>query len=205
VRHVQQTILGQFVNVSTCPACGGMGKTIQNPCKTCGGDGRVSHSDTLAVNVPAGVANGNFIPLRGMGDAGPRGGLPGDLIVLIEEKPHPIFERDGRDLHVEVPVHFSTAVLGGKVEAPSLDGAPLFVDVPPGTPSGSVLRVRGHGLPGLRGSGRGDVMVRLVIWVPSRVSGEDRKLLEDLRRLESLKPPRPGKTIFERVKDAFGG
>jgi molecular chaperone DnaJ len=205
VRHVQQSIFGQFVNVATCPACGGAGRTLKNPCKTCGGDGRVSHSDTIAVDVPPGVGNGNFIPLRGLGDAGPRGGQAGDLIVLIEEQPHPIFERDGRDLHVEVPVHIATAVLGGKAETPSLGGEALLVDVPAGTASGTVLRVRGRGLPGLRGGGRGDLMVRVVIWVPDRVSSEDRKLIEGLRQAESLKPPKPGKTIFDRVKDAFGG
>ena len=205
VRHVQQSIFGQFVNVATCPACGGAGKTMSKPCKTCGGDGRVSHSDTIAVDVPPGVGNGNFIPLRGLGDAGPRGGPEGDLIVLIEEKEHPLFERDGRDLHIEVPVHFATAVLGGKAETPSLEGEALLVDVPSGTASGTVLRVRGRGLPGLRGGGRGDLLVRVVIWVPDRVSAEDRKLLEELRRSESLKPPKPGKTIFDRVKDAFGG
>jgi molecular chaperone DnaJ len=205
VRHVQQTFLGQFVNVATCPACGGAGRTLRNPCKTCSGEGRVSHTDTIAVDVPAGVGSGNFIQLRGMGDAGPRGGPPGDLIVLIEEKPHPVFERDGRDLHVDVPVHFTTAVLGGRIETPSLDGQPGSVEVPAGSPSGSVLRVRGQGLPGLRGAGRGDLLARVVIWVPNRVSVEDRKLLEDLRRSESLRPPKPGKSVFERVKDAFGG
>ncbi len=205
IRQVQQSIFGQFVNVATCPACGGAGQTLRNPCKSCSGEGRVSHSDTIAVDVPPGVANGNFIPLRGMGDAGPRGGPAGDLIVLIEEKPHAVFERDGRDLHLDVPVHFATAVLGGKVETPSLEGEPLLVDVPSGTASGSVLRVRGRGLPGLRGAGRGDLMLRLLIWVPDRVSAEDRKLLEALRGAESLKPPRPAKTIIERVKDALGG
>jgi len=155
--------------------------------------------------VPAGVADGNFIPLRGLGDAGPREGPAGDLIVLIEEKEHPLFERDGRDLHIEVPVHFATAVLGGKAETPSLEGEALLVDVPSGTASGTVLRVRGRGLPGLRGGGRGDLLVRVVIWVPDRVSAEDRKLLEELRRSESLKPPKPGNTFFNRVKDAFGG
>jgi molecular chaperone DnaJ len=205
VRHVQQSIFGQFVNVATCPACGGAGKTLRNPCKTCGGDGRVSHTDTIAVDVPPGVGNGNFIPLRGMGDAGPRGGPAGDLIVVIEEKEHAIFDRDGRDLHVDVPVHYATAVLGGKAEVPSLDGEAFTMDVPAGTASGSVLRVRGRGLPGLRGGGRGDLMVRVVIWVPGRVSSEDKKLLEQLRRSDSLKPPKPAKSIIDRVKDAFGG
>ena len=105
VRHVQQSIFGQFVNVATCPSCDGRGRVLRNPCKACGGDGRVSHTDTIAVDVPPGVGNGNFIPLRGMGDAGPRGGPAGDLIVLLEEKEHEVFARDGRDLYVDVPVH----------------------------------------------------------------------------------------------------
>ncbi len=205
VRHVQQTFLGQFVNVATCPACGGDGHVLREPCKTCEGDGRVSATDTIAVKVPPGVTNGNFIPLRGMGDAGPRGGSPGDLIVLIEEKPHPVFERDGDDLKIEVPVQFSTAVLGGKVEVPTLAAGPVNLEVPAGTPSGRVLRVRGKGLPALRGGGHGDLMARVRIWVPGKVSGEERRLLEELRRAESLKPPKPGRTLFERVKDAFGG
>jgi molecular chaperone DnaJ len=205
VRHVQNSVFGQFVNVSPCPACGGEGRTMRTPCKACGGDGRVSETDTIAVKVPAGVASGNFIPLRGIGDAGPRGGPAGDLIVLIEEKAHPVFERDGDDLRIDVPVHFATAVLGGKVEVPALDGGAVNLDVPAGTPSGRVLRLRGRGLPVLRGGGHGDLLARLLIWVPGKVSGEERRLLEDLRRAESLKPPRPGRTLFERVKDVLGG
>src|SRR5207249_354489 len=132
--------------------------------------------------------------LRACGDCGPRGGPAGDLIVLIEEKPHAVFERDGRDLHIDVPVHFATAVLGGKAETPSLEGEALLVEIPSGTASGTVLRVRGRGLPGLRGGGRGDLQVRVMIWVPDRVSAEDKRLLEELRRSESLKPPKPGRT-----------
>jgi molecular chaperone DnaJ len=164
----------------------------------------VSETDTLAVKVPRGVASGNFIPLRGMGDAGPRGGPPGDLIVLIEEKPHPVFDRDGDDLRVDLPVSFVTAVLGGKAEVPLIDGTSTTLNVAAGTASGHVVRLRGKGLPSLRG-GTGDLLVRLRVWVPSRVSGEDRRLLEQLGRSEGLKPPGPSKSIFERVKDAFGG
>jgi molecular chaperone DnaJ len=204
VRRVQQSFFGQFVNISTCPRCGGEGRTFQEPCKTCGGDGCVSESDTLAVKVPPGVASGNFIPLRGMGDAGPHGGPAGDLIVWIEEKSHPVFDREGDDLRVDVPISFTTAALGGRIEVPVLDGAPAAVQVPAGTPTGYVMRLRGRGLPGLHG-GRGDMLARLVIWVPDRLSSSDRKLLEELNRSEGFKPPRPGKTLFERVKDAFAG
>jgi molecular chaperone DnaJ len=204
VRRVQQSIFGQFVNVSTCPRCSGEGRVVRERCRTCGGEGRLSETDTIAVKVPRGVASGNFIPLRGMGDAGPRGGPTGDLIVLIEEKPHPVFYRDGDDLHVDLPVSFVTVTLGGKVELPLLDGTSAQVSVSAGTPPGQILRLRGKGLPSLRG-GTGDLLARLVVWVPTRLSSEERRLLEQLGRSEGLKPPGPSKSLFERVKESFGG
>jgi len=204
VRRVQQSIFGQFVNIGTCPRCGGEGRTIANRCATCGGDGRVSETETLSVKVPAGVAEGNFIPLRGMGDAGPRGGPPGDLVVLIEEKAHPVFVRDGDHLRIEVPVSFATAALGGPVDLPTVGGGTVRLDVPAGTAGGQVLRLRGKGLPGLHG-GRGDMLATVVVWVPSRLGAAERKLLEQLREAPGLQPPRPGKSIFERARDAFAG
>jgi molecular chaperone DnaJ len=203
VRHVQQSIFGQFVNVSTCPRCEGEGRVVRQRCKACGGEGRVSETETISVKVPAGVATGNFIPLRGLGDAGPRGGPAGDLIVLIEEKPHPLFTRDGDDLHLELPLAFPALALGGRIEVPTLSGeAPL--EVPAGTPTGTVLRVRGRGLPGLRG-GQGDLLVRVQVHVPGRLNGAEKKLLEELRRSENLRPPKPGRTPFDKVRDAFSG
>jgi molecular chaperone DnaJ len=204
VRRVQQSIFGQFVNVSACPECGGEGRVVRERCRACDGEGRISEADTIAVKVPRGVASGNFIPLRGMGDAGPRGGPAGDLIVLIEEKPHPVFDRDGDELHVDVPVSFVTAALGGKVEVPLVDGSLSALTVAAGTPSGHVARLRGKGLPALRG-GTGDLLARLVVWVPPRLGAEERKLLEQLGRLEGFKSPAASKSLFERVKDAFGG
>ena len=204
VRRVQQTMFGQFVNVSACSRCDGEGSTVSEPCKTCGGDGRVSESETVAVKVPAGVANGNYIPLRGLGDAGRRGAPPGDLIVLIEEKEHDVFERRGDDLYVELPVNFPTLALGGRVEVPTLADAAHALDVSAGTPSGHVSRVRGKGLTGLRG-GRGDLYVRLMVWVPPKLPGAEKKLLEDLRKSEAMKAPRAARSVFERVRDSFGG
>ncbi len=154
--------------------------------------------------MPAGVASGNFIPLRGMGDAGPRGGPAGDLVVLIEEKPHAVFDRDGDDLRVDMPVGFPLLALGGKVDVPLVDGGRATVSVPGGTPSGHVVRLRGKGLPSLRG-GTGDLLVRLLVWVPSRLGGEELRLLEQLGRADGMKPPGPSKSLFERVKDALGG
>ena len=201
VRRVQQSFFGQFVNISVCPRCQGEGSTFKEPCKTCRGDGRVSETETIAVKVPPGVANGNFIPVRGMGDAGPRGGPSGDLIVLIEEKPHPYFRREGDDLHADASVSFPTLTLGGQIEVPTLDGN-TTLDVPNGTPSGRVLRVKGKGLPGLRG-GKGDLLVRLVVFVPTKVNGSEKKLLEELGKTDGLKPPRNAKSVADRVKDAF--
>jgi molecular chaperone DnaJ len=204
VRRVQQSIFGQFVNVSTCPHCSGEGRTVKERCKTCSGEGRITEADTISVKVPPGVANGNFIPLRGVGDAGPRGGPAGDLIVLIEEKAHAVFDRRGDDLHVDVPVNFATLALGGRIEVPILDGGTVEQSVPAGTPTGHVVRLRGKGLPSLRGS-RGHLLARLVVWVPSRVSGEERRLLEQLARGDGLTPPRASKSVFEKVRDAFAG
>ena len=204
VRRVQQTMFGQFVNVSACPRCEGEGNVVANPCKTCGGDGRVSDSDTVSVKVPAGVAAGNYIPLRGMGDAGPRGGPAGDLVVLIEEKEHALFERHGDHLELDLPVSFTVLALGGKVETPVLGGGVAAMDVPAGTPSGHVVRLKNKGLPGLRG-GRGDLRVRLRVWVPTRLSQAEKKLLEELRGGDGLRPPGPSRSVFGRVHDASGG
>jgi len=204
VRRVQQTMFGQFVNVSACPRCEGEGSIVAEPCGTCGGDGRVSDTETVAVKVPAGVASGNYIPLRGLGDAGVRGGPAGDLVVLIEEKEHDLFERHGDHLGLDLPVGFAVLAMGGKVEVPLLGGGTASLDVPAGTASGHVLRLRGKGLAGLRG-GRGDLQVRVRVWVPTKLSGADRKLLEEMRRSEGLRPPAPSRSLFEKVRDAFGG
>lgn len=204
VRRVQQTMFGQFVNVTVCPRCSGDGRVVSDPCRACSGDGRQSQTETVAVKVPAGVAAGNYIPLRGLGDAGRRGGAAGDLVVLIEEKDHDIFSRHGDDLHMDLPVSFVTLALGGRIEVPLIGGGTHGVDVSAGTASGHGMRVRGKGLPGLRG-GKGDLLVRLRVWVPSKLGAADRKLLEELRKNGGLNPPGPGRSVFERVRDAFSG
>ena len=204
VRRVQQTMLGQFMSVTACPRCEGEGSIVADPCKTCRGDGRVSDSETVNVKVPAGVAAGNYIPLRGMGDAGMRGGPAGDLIVHIEEKEHELFERHGDHLVLDLPVAYSVMALGGKVQVPLLGGDKASLSVSAGTASGHMARMKGKGLPGLRG-GRGDLHVRLRVWVPSELSGHEKKLLEDLRKTEAQHVPPPSRQLFERVRDAFGG
>jgi molecular chaperone DnaJ len=202
VRRVQQTMFGQFVNVTACPRCEGEGSIVSEPCKTCGGDGRASETETVSVKVPAGVANGNYIPLRGLGDAGRRSGPAGDLIVLIEEKAHEVFERRADDLYLEMPVSFTTLVLGGRIDVPLLGDHTHGIDVQAGSASGHVVRVRGKGLPGLRG-GKGDMLVRLLVWVPNKLPGAEKKLLEELRKGEGLKPPKPSRSVFEKVRSAY--
>jgi molecular chaperone DnaJ len=204
VRRVQQSFFGQFVSVGPCPRCGGEGSTLRETCPRCGGEGRVTDTETLSVKVPAGVANGNYIPLRGMGDVGRRGGPAGDLIVLIEEKPHEVFEREESNLKLDLPVSFVTLALGGRVEVPTLTGTAASLEVPAGTPADRVLRIRGRGLPSLRG-GYGDLLARLRVVVPGKLTAAEKKLLEELGRGEGLKPPKPSRGLFHRAKDAFAG
>jgi molecular chaperone DnaJ len=202
VRHVQRSFLGQFVSVAPCQRCGGEGQVVSDPCTACRGEGRVEATETISVDVPAGVSEGNYIPIQGKGHAGVRGGPPGNLIILIEEKPHEIFERHGDDILCELPVSFATAALGGKVEVPTLTGA-ARLDVPKGTQSHKVFRLRGQGLPHLRAGRRGDLLVRVRIWTPKKLSSDERLLLEKLKEIESP-TPKPGRGLFERIRDTFG-
>ena len=156
-------------------------------CKQCGGEGRTPSQTVVAVKVPPGVSSGNYIPLRGKGHAGRRAGPAGDILVIIEEEKDPRFERNGDDLHTDLLVSYAVAVLGGEVEVPTLVGR-VKMEVPPGTSAGKSFRVRGKGLPRLRGGGAGDLIVRVGIYVPPRVKREDRKTLEELGRLDSFRP-----------------
>ncbi|HYJ32053.1 MAG TPA: molecular chaperone DnaJ [Candidatus Binatia bacterium] len=191
IRQVQRSIFGQLINVSTCDRCHGEGTIVENPCPVCHGEGRVREQSEIAIKVPAGVSSGNFIPLPGMGDAGPRGGPAGDLIAHIEEIEHPLFARDGDDLVIEVPVSLSRAALGGKVEVPTLGGGRALVEIPAGTATGKLLRLRGKGLKSLQRSGTGDLLVRVVVAVPSKLSERGKKLLQDFETLPEAKAPAP--------------
>lgn len=189
VRQVQRSMFGQFINVGMCPECQGEGKIVANPCKGCGGQGRVKREATVRVRVPAGAAKGNYIPLRGQGNAGPRGGSSGDIIVYIEEKEHPLFYRHGDDLLLALPVSFSTASMGGKVQVPLLNGA-AELSIPSGTRSGKVFRLRGKGLPHVNSSGSGDQLVKVEVWVPGKLGAEEKKLLKQLGDLQQGKVPK---------------
>ena len=187
VRQVSRSVFGQFVNISTCSNCGGEGRVIKDKCPTCFGEGRVHGETTIKVNVPSGVSEGNYIPLREQGNAGQRGGPSGDLIVIIEEEPHKLFTRNGDDILLDVLVNFSDAALGTEMEIPTINGrARLKID--PGTQSGKILRMRDKGIPHLNGGGRGDQLVRVNVWVPTRLTKEDKEFLKTIGKNENMKP-----------------
>ncbi|MBM4161744.1 MAG: molecular chaperone DnaJ [Ignavibacteria bacterium] len=207
LRQVSRSMFGQFVNITTCPTCGGEGRVIREPCTNCRGEGRVPGETTIKVNVPAGVSEGNYIPLNGQGNAGQRGGPPGDLIVLIEEEPHQYFIRNGDDVVYDLNISFPMAALGGEVEIPTLTGkAKLAID--PGTPAGRMLRMRDRGIPHLNNYGRGDQLVRVNIWVPPKLTPKERELLKQLGNSEHITPSEEerhghSRSFFSKVKDAF--
>lgn len=204
VRRVQRSFFGQMVNVTVCDRCQGEGEIIRDPCEVCSGMGRVEGSETVSVKIPPGVMEGNYMTLRGLGDAGIRGGPAGDLVVVFNEKEDPIFHRHGPDILCDLAVHPHQAVLGDKVEVETLNGK-VRVEVPAGIQSGKILRLRGKGIPQLHGGGTGDQLVRVVVVIPTKLSAGVRKLYEDLARETGHEPPRLQKGLFERVKDAFTG
>jgi len=207
LRQVSKSMFGQFINIATCTYCGGEGRVIRQPCTTCGGEGRVQGESTIKVSVPAGVSEGNYIPLRSQGHAGRRGGQPGDLLVMIEEQPHPLFQRNGDDIIYDLWISFVEATLGGDTEIPTLAGkAKLTID--PGTPAGRALRMRDRGIPRLNGHGRGDQIVRINVWIPKRLSARERELLSELKDSKNFVPSEEEKrdstrSFFEKVKDTF--
>ncbi len=208
VRHVSRSVLGQFVNISTCGNCNGEGRIIKDLCPNCRGDGRVHGETTIKVNVPAGIAADNYIPLRGQGNAGSRGGPPGDLIVLIEAEPHKLFIRNGDDVILDLLISFPEAVFGAEVEVPTLTGG-ARLKIEPGTQSGKFLRMREKGIPHLNSYGKGDQLVRVNVWVPTHLSTKDRELLRQLEAGGSVRPKagdtsaHSDKSFFEKVKSVF--
>ncbi|RBY76088.1 molecular chaperone DnaJ [Geodermatophilus sp. TF02-6] len=190
VQSVQRSFLGQVVSTRTCPTCGGTGEVIPEPCPKCGGDGRVRARRTIPVKVPAGVEDGMRIRLTGHGEVGPGGGPAGDLYVEIAERPHPVFTRDGEDLHCRVSLPMTAAALGTTLTLETLDGQEEEVDVRPGTQSGSVLTLRAKGAPRLRATGRGNLLVHVEVETPTRLDAEQEKLLRELAALRG--EDRPG-------------
>lgn len=204
VRKVQQSVIGSFVNVHTCPKCQGRGFAIENPCPSCLGRGRIQRPRTLEVDVPAGVERGIQIRLTSEGEHGRYGGAPGDLFIVIDVSEHPRFRREGDALHVEVRLNPADAALGADVMVPSLDGE-RSLRVPPGTQSGDALRLPGLGVPRLRGAGRGDLVVTTVVMTPEKLTREQRDLLEQLRDTlpQAEVVERDRGSFWERVRERF--
>jgi molecular chaperone DnaJ len=210
VQSVQRSFLGQIVTSRTCPECGGVGSRIRNPCPDCAGEGRVRAQRTITVKVPAGVEDGMRLRLSGEGEVGPGGGPPGDLYVEIRERRHPVFTRDGDDLHCHFTLPMTAAALGTSVTLETLDGEES-VEVKPGMQSGTVVTLRGRGVPHLsRSVGRGDLHVHLDVETPTRLDGEQERLVRELARLRGEEQPEirattaeSGGGLFSRLRDAF--
>ncbi len=201
VKQVSQSLFGQMINVVSCPKCEGTGSTFDDACRTCEGSGLERQEVTISVQIPAGVAEGNYLTLRGEGNKGPRKGPPGDIVVLIEEIEHDLYHRDGQNLYAEARVPYTTAVLGGTIRIPTLDNE-LDLKVPAGTQSEKVFALRGKGMPGLHGRGRGDLFVRIHVRVPEKVSGRQKEILEELQELEKG-GGKESNTFFQKVREIF--
>jgi molecular chaperone DnaJ len=204
VRRVTNTILGQMQTTSTCPTCNGEGTQITNKCSVCHGDGVIRGEETISINIPAGVSEGMQLSMSGKGNAAPRGGVPGDLIILIEEVPHEYLKREGNNVVHDLHISFIDAVLGSSIEVPTIDGK-AKIKIDPGTQGGKILRLKGKGVPEVNSYHRGDQLVYVNIWTPKVLSHEERDVLEKLQNSPNFKP-QPGKnekSFFDRMKEYF--
>ncbi len=204
VRRVQQSVFGQFVNVTACARCKGEGRIISTPCHTCHGEGSIRSVKSLKVKIPAGVDNGQQIRLSGEGESGPKGGPPGNLYVVLEVKAHRYFQRDGSDIYYELPVSFPQAALGDTVEVPTLENGTERVQIQAGVQNGKQIRLREKGIPHLRGMGRGDLYVVVKLKTPTDLSARERELYEELAHISNKDHGNGDRGFFERVKDTLG-
>lgn len=206
VRQITRTMLGQMVNVQACPTCQGDGRIIKNKCTKCAGEGRIKGEETVKVNIPSGVSNGNYLTLRSQGNAGRRGGSAGDLIVLIEETEHEKFKREGNNIYCDLILSVPDAILGTEVEVPTLKGkAKLKIDA--GTQPGKLLRMRGRGIKGLNNSGEGDQLIRVNVYIPRDLDPQEKKKVESFKDSEHFDIKnynKEEKSFFSKIKDVFG-
>ena len=204
VTETKRTILGMMQTQSACPQCGGEGRIVKDKCPDCHGDGIVKSDEIITINIPAGVQDGMQLAMQGKGNAGPRGGIAGDLIVLIEELEHDTFERQDANLYYNAFITSADAALGASVEIPTLNGK-VKIKIDAGTPSGRVVRLRGKGLPVMNGYGRGDLLVSLNVWVPKELTREEKKLLEDLQKHPNFQPnpTKQERGFFDKMKEMF--
>ncbi|MEP7167837.1 MAG: molecular chaperone DnaJ [Bacteroidota bacterium] len=204
IRRVTNTILGQMQTTSTCPTCNGEGQKITNKCKSCQGKGTMYGDELISINIPAGVAEGMQMTMSGKGNAAERSGIPGDLLIAIEEAADPQLKRDGNNLLYDLYINFSDAALGMNTEVPTIDGK-AKIRIEPGTQPGKVLRLKGKGLPELNSYHKGDLLINVNVWTPQHLTSEEKKILENLRTAENFQP-KPGKgekSFFEKMKEYF--
>ena len=203
VTHTTQSLFGMMQTQNVCPTCGGEGTVIKNKCRVCGGSGVVKGEEVVEINIPAGVSEGMVVNVPGKGNAGRHNGIPGNIQVYIEEEPNDTFVRDDNDVIYNLLLDFPTAVLGGKVEVPTVDGR-ARVTIEPGTQSGKILRLRGKGIPSMHGREVGDELINVMIYTPEHLSSEEKRMIESLRESQNFKPSENDKhRIFSRLKHIF--
>jgi molecular chaperone DnaJ len=203
VRRAQRSFFGQFITVAPCPTCKGEGSVIASPCRKCRGDGRVRVDRDVNVHVPPGVATGQYLTLRGVGNAGSRGGPRGDIHVVFEVADDPRFDRDGEDLYTEVLVTYPQLVFGADLTVPTVTGS-VMLTMPTGTQSGQVFHLRGRGLPRVNTGGTGDLHVRVQLWTPDRLTEKENQLIQELSTVQRSVPVDRGKSFWTRMRDALG-
>ncbi|WP_242927766.1 molecular chaperone DnaJ [Pontibacter vulgaris] len=204
VRKVVNTMLGQMVSTATCPTCNGEGRIVTKNCDVCHGSGRELQEEVITINVPAGVMDGMQLSMGGKGNYPERGGVPGDLLIQIEEEVHPTLKRDGNNVVFDQYISFVDAALGADIEVPTIGGK-VKISIKPGTQSGEIFRLRGKGIKDINGYGKGDQLIHINVWTPKHLSSEERAMLENLRSSSNF-APHPGKNdkgFFEKVKDYF--
>jgi molecular chaperone DnaJ len=204
VRRVTNTFIGQMQTVTTCPACNGEGTTITAKCNSCKGEGRVYGEEAISIDIPAGVQEGMQLNLSGKGNAGERGGVPGDLIILIEEEPHKDLQRDGMNVAYDLHISFTDAVFGTQLEVPTIDGR-AKIKIPAGTQSGKIFRLKGKGFPAVNSYQKGDQLIHVNVWTPQHVSSEEKAMLEKLSQSHNFKPhpDKTDKSFLDKMRELF--
>ncbi len=205
VSRVQNTILGRMQTTAVCPECSGEGKIITNKCNVCFGNGIVEGEEVVAINLPAGVQDGMQLSMRSKGNAAARGGIPGDLIIVIEELDHEHFKRMGNDIYYELFISFPDAVNGTQLEVPTLDGK-VRIKIDAGTQPGKLLRLRSKGLPSIEGHGKGDMLISINVWTPQTLSKDEKEIIEKLSQSKNFapNPTKKDRGFFEKIRDMFG-
>ncbi|MCU0381436.1 MAG: molecular chaperone DnaJ [Chitinophagaceae bacterium] len=205
VRKVTNTFLGQMQTVSTCPACNGEGTTITSKCTSCKGEGRVYAEETVSIDIPAGVQEGMQLSLSGKGNAGERGGSPGDLIVVIEEESHSQLQREGLNVVYDLHISFPDAVFGTNLEVPTIEGK-AKIKIPAGTHSGKIFRLKGKGFPAINSYERGDQLIHINVWTPQHLNAEEKSMMEKMQHSQNFqpKPEKNEKSFFDKVREMFG-